>query len=196
MMVTQTGALELYAVHDTPKQSSWSSRCDMLIGTGRSLLLLPAFQGSEPIPEPWETKQGLASPRSRVNSEHSQDVPSTRGRVHSRGHSTADNHEFPPLSPKSKLNPSVLNASRNVSATSKHSMFYHFDYSRGDDRRSKPVTKESEGNEFHPSAKSARGYDFSLDHPIRGIQRVVEEDISNMMRLRAIHGYGLGKVSM
>lgn len=56
MVVNKEGDLELYAVHDTPKQVIWSARGDLAIGAGQSYRILPGFHEDEPPPQPWDVR--------------------------------------------------------------------------------------------------------------------------------------------
>ncbi|KAJ8583498.1 hypothetical protein M405DRAFT_884797 [Rhizopogon salebrosus TDB-379] len=44
VVVNRDGDLELYALHDTPNQASWSARGDLAIGTGLGCKVLQGFQ--------------------------------------------------------------------------------------------------------------------------------------------------------
>ena len=47
MVVNKDGDLELYAVHDTPKQITWSSRGDLALGAGFGMKVLEGYQDPE-----------------------------------------------------------------------------------------------------------------------------------------------------
>lgn len=57
MLVNREGDLEVYAVHDTPKHSMWSSRGSLAIGAGQSYRVIPGFDpaAEEDMDEPWDT---------------------------------------------------------------------------------------------------------------------------------------------
>ena len=47
MVVNKDGDLELYAVHDTPKQITWSSRGDLALGAGFGMKVLEGYHDPE-----------------------------------------------------------------------------------------------------------------------------------------------------
>ncbi|KAJ7179577.1 hypothetical protein C8R46DRAFT_1074139 [Mycena filopes] len=49
MVVNKEGDLELYALHDTPKQAVWSSRGDLAISAGQSCRVFPGIMDDEEI---------------------------------------------------------------------------------------------------------------------------------------------------
>lgn len=51
MLVNKEGDLELYALHDTPKQAIWSSRGDLAISAGQSCRVFPGIMHDEEMEE-------------------------------------------------------------------------------------------------------------------------------------------------
>jgi hypothetical protein len=47
MVVNKDGDLELYAIHDTPKQLAWSARGDFALGAGLGLKVLEGYKEGE-----------------------------------------------------------------------------------------------------------------------------------------------------
>jgi len=47
MVVNKDGDLELYAVHDTPKQATWSARGDLALGAGLAIKGLNGYHDPE-----------------------------------------------------------------------------------------------------------------------------------------------------
>ncbi|KAI0746113.1 hypothetical protein C8Q76DRAFT_852601 [Earliella scabrosa] len=54
MLVNKDGDLDLYAVHDTPVHTPWSSRGDLALGVGCSYTILPGITDTTPPREPWD----------------------------------------------------------------------------------------------------------------------------------------------
>ncbi|KAG0707015.1 hypothetical protein DFH29DRAFT_1016546 [Suillus ampliporus] len=182
MVVNKDGDLELCAVHDTPKQAAWSPRGDLAIGAGLGCKVLPGFQDRGVPPQPWNLQI--------------QDTTTTRGRgktaslpIFGRG----DGDGFPAL--EGRKSPSKPVKARTYSPASfRHYPLEHSDLSASLSSASaqtaaRPQTVEEPKSKGHrqgvekssPKAKSS----------IRSVRQIVEDDISMMMRRRAIRGYGL-----
>ncbi|KZT04227.1 WD40 repeat-like protein [Laetiporus sulphureus 93-53] len=83
MVVNKEGDLELYAVHDTPKLTPWSTRGDLIIGLGCSYRVLPGFTEQKTPPEPWDISILLptAVPVSKMPSVSRQGVKEKEGAI-------------------------------------------------------------------------------------------------------------------
>ncbi|KAF9241774.1 hypothetical protein BU15DRAFT_87047 [Melanogaster broomeanus] len=196
MVVNKEGDLELYAVHDTPKQASWSSRGDLAIGAGLSYKLLPGFQDRGPPLQPWD-----------IPGRPADDEIAQRG--HAKAGSLAptlgrgDEDEFPPLSAAGSSG-STKPKSRTYSPASFRKYPLELSTVRGDVSvlSERPVEQPSQ----HPASLDdtrskaprehvERIFSRSKKHSSRGIHQIVEDDISMTMRHRAIHGYGIGSAT-
>jgi len=80
MVVNRDGDLELYAIHDTPKQLAWSARGDFALGAGLGLKVLEGYRESENDDE--EDRFVPDEPKQRKSSRDT----SSRGRDASRVH--------------------------------------------------------------------------------------------------------------
>jgi WD repeat-containing protein mio len=204
MIVNKDGDLELYAVHDTPKQTSWSARGDFGIGLGTSFKIIPGFQPeSGPPIEPWEiptSEQAKEEANARGTGKQSLGLSFGKG----------DGIGSPALSMivggvKTSLANMRLDKGRTYSPAS--SRTYQFETS---DRHIGLSEADSQLLEVNGeiSGKSSRGDSSRTRHrshnhrsasrgkkqTLKAINSIVEEDISMTMRTRAIQGYGLGDV--
>ena len=195
MVVNRDGDLELYAVHDTPKQVAWSARGDLAIGVGRSHKLIPGFQDREISPQPWDVSkttddQFAWGGRPGVTSSEFID-----GRRHDDG--------FLPGAQES-----LGSGKQSKSRTFSPAAFRHYPLElstvRGDasipaertlEQPSRRVVNIEEGKKKtlriqvdKPSASRSK------KHPLRAIYQIVEDDISMVMRHRVMRGYGIRSV--
>lgn len=208
MVVNNNGDLELYAIHDTPKQAPWSSRGDLAIGAGQTYKIISGFHDSEPAP--WDIP---ANPNARPPESISQPREESVVRGRPKHHPTfgrGDEDGFPALSSTiAKEPPSVSTTKSTKSKTRSPAPFrkYHFEHSSerlivdGDSPlRESPVDQlaetrgESTSQGRHKSQRDKSMSSRGRRHPTRIIQQVVENDISMIMRTRAIRGYGLSNV--
>lgn len=186
-MVNKDGDLELYAVHDTPKQASWSARGDLAISAGLGCKVIPGFQDRGVPPQPWDVIQETTA--------------TTRGRTKTASEpmfGKGDEDGFPAL--ESKVSPSKVVKARTYSPAS----FRYFPLEHSlvrselsvppngvrDQVTSKPPAEDaskSKGHQQPAESSSPRAKHSS---------RIVEDDISMMMRRRAVRGYGLASVSV
>lgn len=82
MVVNKDGDLELYAIHDTPKQLAWSARGDLALGAGIGLKILEGYKEGENDDE----KDGFVQEERRLSRD-----TSSRGRDTSRAPATERN---------------------------------------------------------------------------------------------------------
>jgi WD repeat-containing protein mio len=199
MVVNKDGDLELYAVHDTPKQTSWSARGDLGIGLGTSFKVIPGFQHeSEPPIEPWDI---LTSEQAREDANMRSTRKFSPGPTFGKG----DEVGSPALSMvvggvKTSLANMRLDKARTYSPASSRTyqpetLDGHFGQSeevngetfmkgsRGDNSRTR-------NHRSHNHRSASRGKKQTL----KAINAIVEEDVSMTMRIRAIQGYGLSDV--
>ncbi len=87
MVVNRDGDLELYAIHDTPKQLAWSARGDFALGAGLGLKVLEGYREGENDDE--EEKFAPEEPKQRKSSRDtsSRGRDASRARVSERDHS-------------------------------------------------------------------------------------------------------------
>jgi hypothetical protein len=190
VVVNRDGDLELYAMHDTPKQASWSARGDLAIGTGLGCKVLPGFEDHGAPPQPWDV--------------HIEEETTTRGRGKTSSvpiFGKGDEDGFPAL--EGNTSPSKAIKARTYSPAS----FRHYPLEHSVVRSElsmspsgisdRVVLKPLSGDE--PKSKGHRqAAENSLSkakHSSRSVPQVVEDDISMMMRRRTIRGYGLASVS-
>ncbi|EJD02917.1 WD40 repeat-like protein [Fomitiporia mediterranea MF3/22] len=57
VVTSKEGDIEMYEMHDVPKQTIWSSRGDLALGAGTSFRIFPGCHDEEPVPEPWELER-------------------------------------------------------------------------------------------------------------------------------------------
>ena len=210
MVVSDNGDLELYAVHDTPKQAPWSARGDLAIGAGRSYKLINGFRDDEPVPEPWDlpTSQHHATrTESLARSDRTREESVIRGRSR---HFLGDEEAFAVLGDSATAAPTNLAASRpGKSRTYSPASFrnYHYEHSAEPvaahvdakaPLRTGNVDQLARGHRDTSRARSRRSAREKsasrVPKDTRGIHRLVEEDISMIMRDRVIRGYGLSNV--
>ncbi|OAX31405.1 hypothetical protein K503DRAFT_787848, partial [Rhizopogon vinicolor AM-OR11-026] len=171
-MVNKDADFELYAIHDTPKQASWSARGDLAIGTGPGCKVLPGFEDRGVPPQPWDV--------------HAEEETTTRGRgktVRQPMFGKGDEDGFPQLG--SNASPSKVMKARTYSPASFR--LYPLEHSvvrTGDEPKPKGRGQLAEKN-------SSR-----VMHSTQSVSQVVEDDISMMMRRRAIPWIWTSKLLM
>ncbi|KAL4078226.1 hypothetical protein V8B97DRAFT_1865454 [Scleroderma yunnanense] len=190
MVVNKEGDLELYALHDTPKQTAWSPRGDLTIGVGLSYKIFSGFQEKKVPSQPWDAMLNHGDEGSMFHGRGKQgSLTLTMGK--------RPGDEFPPLSTSSVGG--RLATSRTYSPAS----FRHYPLeasivsteltSRGDHSAERSVQRQS-GEGVRSKVQRAHGEKSSSrsrKHPSRVIQQIVEDDISMTIRRRAIRGYGI-----
>lgn len=196
MVVNRAGDLELYAVHDTPKQAVWNSAGDFLYGAGRGLRVVEGCEKRQMFDE------GAADPRSH-------------GTANGRGGGGEEQEpwglESLDLELASKFGPERDHSHprgagqrrqkdkerERERGRPKHSHQYqHSDeegrkHSRHDQYHRQSSHKNHDADKRAASSSRKRR---SENNGWRAFVGVVEGDISMVMRNRAILGYGLSKV--
>jgi hypothetical protein len=193
MVVNRDGDLELYAVHDTPKQVAWSARGDLAIGVGRSHKLIPGFQDKEISPQPWDVSETIDDQFTSGGRPKATSSEFTDGRRHDDG--------FPPGAQES-LGIGKQSKSRTFSPASFRHYPLELSTVRGD--ASIPVERTFEQpNRRVMSTEEGKTLRIQVDkpttsrskkHPLRAIYQIVEDDISMVMRHRVMRGYGIRSV--
>jgi len=193
MVVNKEGDLELYALHDTPKQTAWSSRGDLAIGGGLSYKIFPGFQeehapfqssdatldhGDDGSMFHGRGKQGSLPLRSGRGAGDSLPVFSAdpvAGKLPtSQMYSSASFRNYP-------LDASIVST---VTSRADHST------ERSTQRQVGREGVKSKVQRINLEKSSSR----SRKNVSRAIQQIVEDDVSMTMRNRAIRGYGIGNV--
>jgi WD repeat-containing protein mio len=211
MVVNTSGDLELYAVHDTPKQAPWSSRGDLAIGAGQSYKIRTGLHDSEPPPEPWDIfgMPNTYPPESISRSDQIREESIIRGRPKHASFGRGDEDGFPALVSTATKGPTNLAATKpGKSRTYSPASFrkYHFEHSaeRSIVGRDMPSRDDAVDQLAQTNGEASRGRNYRVlrDKSVskvkkqhtRTIHQVVEDDISMVMRNRAIRGYGLSNV--
>lgn len=186
MVVNKDGDLELYALHDMPKQSTWSSRGDLVIGTGLSCKIFPGSQDedspshlpidqtdSAPIPLGSREADNPLVSRRDVNGFPALLTAGVRDRrqLKSRAYSPASFRHYP-------LEASLARSE----ATSHHERSAERPSQRQYGEREKLKVQHTPTERNTPRNKKSTSCT---------IQQVVEDDVSMVMRTRAICGYGI-----
>lgn len=211
MVVNTNGDLELYAIHDTPKQAPWSSRGELAIGAGKSYKIIAGFDGNEPPIEPWDIPNHHP-PESVARSDRTREDSVIRGRVkHSAAVFPSRNEDiFPVLGSNVDGVPANLAVSRpGKSRTYSPASFRKFHYEHSPGRStlgSKILPKagpmdqlaqtDGHSSRAHSSRRSQphRSLTRSRKQAASNIHQIVEDDISMTIRGRVIRGYGLNNV--
>lgn len=218
MVVNKEGDLELYAVHDTPKPTPWSSRGDLGVALSCSYRVFPGVRDLSPPPEPWDIQHHSSAPGSKAQSVDryaAKEESISRGRTAHTDLSPpplfgrGDEDGFPalPVKPPASLSTSRPGRSRTYSpAALRHLQFEHSALTRQQPRRH-PVTSDATAppstmadtlslNGGSPPQKHHHGHVHHGGKMTTGkaLQHLVEEDISMTMRQRVVQGYGLTNV--
>jgi hypothetical protein len=230
VIVNKEGDLELYAMHDIPKQATWSTRGDLAISSGQTCRVLEGFPESsllehvDPLSshshsrarEPEFDLRGRAHPAinsartasSRHRMMNAPVIPPPPAPLFGRGDeegfpalpsSSGSGARTPTYSGKEKRSSSVITADRGrwTKTESMESVMAPASVAGtvrterasvlgGRNRRSGEGIEVGAGSRGHSTARGRRAG--------RGANRVVEDDISMMMKKRALKGYGLSKV--
>jgi hypothetical protein len=223
MVVNREGDLELYAVHDTPKQALWSARGDFAIGAGQSYRILAGFHEDQPPPEPWDVQH--QSKRQHTNLETASNSHSgqlraesvVRGRGRTKPNTAVstpalfgrgDEDGFPALTPSLNApQPSGKLVTEKSGKSTLSSRSHHLDSgAKGVDAGDRPHSRTRLGTNYidrlptEASRRQPRSSDRdktisrSRKQLLKNINYVVEDDISMIMRRRTIRGYGLNRV--
>ncbi|KZT65334.1 hypothetical protein DAEQUDRAFT_747081 [Daedalea quercina L-15889] len=212
MVVNKEGDLELYAVHDTPKSTPWSSRGDLGVGLACSYRDFPGIRDLSPPREPWEIQLHSSTPGSKAQSVDRRSVKEesiARGRTGHTADSSppplfgrGDEDGFPalPVKPSTNLAASRPSRTRTYSPAALRNL--HFEYSalaRQPRRQHTDPSTTAQPTSMADTLSLNGGSAPQKDHVHHGgkvttekaLQHLVEEDISMVMRQRVVRGYGL-----
>lgn len=186
MVVNKEGDLELHVLHDAPKQSAWSSRGDLVIGAGLSCRIFPGFQDEGNPSHPWDAS---------IDQTSDDPIPFGNGGANSSLVSKRDANGLSTL-----LTARFADRRQYKSRLYSPASFRHFrlEASPARDERSAELPFQHHDGErielqvqHAPTEKSTPRNGKGTS---RALQQVVEDDISMVMRARAICGYGISNV--
>lgn len=196
MVVNKDGDLELYAIYDTPKQPIWSSRGDLAIGAGTGLKIFGDHQNTALVDAFSSESVGPARSVFKYNKDKVSSSKSVPTREHSltRGRSGHPVQVIPPIFGVDDLSlPAAstgLSATRPIKARSSSPVSVR-KHQRSHSRTDTIPADESSGVQ---RITSPRRTTKSRDTKKHGLIRVLQDDISMVMKRRALAGYGLSKV--
>ncbi|KAH7916597.1 hypothetical protein BJ138DRAFT_1201984 [Hygrophoropsis aurantiaca] len=191
MVVNKDGDLELYAVHDTPKQASWSARGELTIGAGVSYKTIPGFHDTTPPPQPWDVSvTGGDEDSSVLGRQKANSLVPTFGR--------GDEEGFPALRGE-PINSGGARPPKPRTYSPATLRNYTFEYSatrnNSPSQVGGPGDSDKKGNE-DGRVKGVRNHvDTNTlkarNQPQKNVQHIVQGDISMTIRCRITLGYGL-----
>ncbi|KNZ76567.1 WD repeat-containing protein [Termitomyces sp. J132] len=192
MVVNKDGDLELYAIYDTPKPAAWSSRGNLAVGAGPSYRIVKAPRDDDVPEDMLQSTTSLferAISTSRVGS-RSREQSLLRGRQKSKSDPVVpplpDQHTL--LSGQGDREPFSVLEARRLSATRLH----------GDVAANE--MERMQGSALGLSLENTTEGKVSRNHSLSGgrrttgttgVTQIVEDDISMVMKRRAMRGYGL-----
>ena len=189
MIVNKDGDLELYAIYDTPKQPIWSSRGDLAIGAGVGLKIIGDYQNTTLVDAFSSESVGQTRPASKYNKDKASSSRSIPTREHSRGRSGhRSGHPVPPNIGVDDLSLPV--AYTGLSATRPAKTGTGRSVSVQKHRRSLSRTDTIPAEESISPRRTTKSREMKK----HGLIRVLQDDISMVMKQRTLDGYGLSKV--
>jgi hypothetical protein len=217
MIVNKDGDLEMYQVHDTPKQAAWSARGDLTIGAGKGLKVFEGYPNTEEALDGLlqnEGSGGVGTGR-QVSSGAKRYQMSEKDRA-SRSRSAQERADsqrgrpvklpatatgtMPPTSALFGNDPVLSGVSAQLALSSKNKN--HRDYSPSPFRKHKvgehggvtargATVSRSRERKVSPGASKRKSSSKGPDLKSKGITAVLEDDISMVMYRRALQGYSL-----
>lgn len=217
MIVNKDGDLEMYQVHDTPKQAAWSARGDLTIGAGKGLKVFEGYPNTEEALDGLlqnEGSGGVGTGR-QVSSGTKRYQMSEKDRA-SRSRSAQERADsqrgrpvklpatatgtVPPTSALFGNDPALSGVSAQLALSSKNKN--HRDYSPSPFRKYKvgehggvtargATVSRSRERKVSPGASKRKSSSKGPDLKSKGITAVLEDDISMVMYRRALQGYSL-----
>lgn len=188
MVVNKDGDLELYAIYDTPKQPIWSSRGDLAIGAGVGLKIIGDYHNTTLVDAFSTERVGRRRSIFKCNKDKASNSKSIPTPEHSRGRSGHPVQKL--LPPNFGLGDSPSVASTGLSATRpttrNGSRISVPEHQRSHSRTDTIPAEESNS----PRRKTTKLRDTKKHTLIH----VLQDDISMVMKQRALDGYGLSKV--
>ena len=198
MVVNKDGDLELYAIYDTPKQSIWSSRGDLAIGAGVGVKIIAGHQNTALV-NPLSS-DGVGQARSIFKYSNMDTISRSPRSVPTREHSLARGRSGRrpgcPPSPIPGVDLSLSAILTGLSATRPGKTRTYSPASVRKYRRSVSRTDTifAEDSSDIQNINSPRRRTKSREMKKVSFLRVLQGDISMIMRRRALAGYGLSKV--
>jgi hypothetical protein len=224
MVVNKEGDLELYALHDTPKQAIWSARGDLAISAGKTCRILEGNKATTEADQ-WDGQNSSSqyAYNAAPHSSHSRSRDDVESFMRGRGKPAknsgpviptpptvfppffgrGDEDGFPALTSPT-TGPTNLAATRPKKGRGlSPSEFKNYDLNQpakhvedmtGRDGILMPLSsgkkRKEEGSQNQSVTRGRR--------PLgpKGVTLVVEDDISMVMKRRALRGYGLSKVNI
>lgn len=193
MVVNKEGDLELYALHDTPKQTAWSSRGDLAIGGGLSYKIFPGFQEEHAPFQPSDAALNHGDDGSVFHGRGKQsNLPLTSGRGTGDGLPAFSTDSVGGRLPTSEIFSSASFRNYPLDASIVSTVTSRADHSveRSTQRQVSRKEVKSKVQRTNVDKSSSR----NRKNAPRAIQQIVEDDISMTMRSRAMRGYGIGSV--
>jgi hypothetical protein len=175
MVVNKEGDLEMYAVHDTPKQVQWSARGELCIGAGLSCSTFPGY-APEIVADPWNASYeggGTAMPQDARR----RPAPLMTSNSEQRSEDMVMTSSV------------VLSSSLRDSSTG-HNLSSPWVY-RHEGQPYDAATQPTD--ESHATTESTKGIS-NINAGNLTWNHAIEHDISMVMRSRAMQGYGLSDV--
>ena len=200
MVVNKDGDLELYAIYDTPKQPIWSSRGDLAIGAGVGLKIIGDYQNRTPVDafsseSVVQTRSVLKYTKDRVSNSRSIPTPEhslTRGRS---GHRSEHPVQLiPPVYGVDDLSLPVTSTGLSTMRPTKARTCSPVSVRKHPRSQSRTDTIPAEESSGVQCITNPRRPTKSRDMKIHGLIPVLQDDISMVMKRRALAGYGLSKV--
>lgn len=194
MVVNKEGDLELYALHDTPKQTAWSSRGDLAIGGGLSYKIFPGFQEEHAPFQPSDAALNHGDDGSVFHGRGKQsNLPLTSGRGTGDGLPAFSTDSVGGRLPTSEIFSSASFRNYPLDASIVSTVTSRADHSveRSTQRQVSREEVKSKVQRTNVDKSSSR----NRKNAPRAIQQIVEDDISMTMRSRAMRGYGIGSVA-
>ncbi|KAF8907863.1 hypothetical protein CPB84DRAFT_1813441 [Gymnopilus junonius] len=190
MVVNKDGDLELYAIHDSPKQIAWSTRGDMASGAGAGLWIMEGRgEGLLGL-----ARSGRDGERMKRAEDGRKGTSSAFWQAQAPFFGRGDEDGFPAsLLPLLLLLPTGLSATRpgkprTYSPSSVRTLRYTGTAATGS--RSRSRRKDQEGKRYRDYGAGVGGTSNSAASGIAAVTRVVQDDISMVMRRRAKAGMG------
>lgn len=212
MVVNKEGDLELNSIYDTLKHTSWSARGDLALSAGQSCKVIRGFEETEPPQEPWDilTKQSDEHNNSAPTQQSvrpPRDESTVRGRVSGKpDFGRGDEDGFPALTSAAPTNLAATRPdgprrtktkTRTYSPASLRNYSHRFETRTGSRSRSRQPDREgtlSKGHSRLESIDKTPGKVTRKQNTVKTVNRIVEEDISMIIRRRVVLGYGIGHV--
>ncbi|KAF5385783.1 hypothetical protein D9615_002692 [Tricholomella constricta] len=201
MVVNKEGDLELYAVHDTPKPTAWSSRGDLAVAAGLSCRIVEGaheFDGSD------EPLQRASSPFGPINGT-TNNGNGSRSREDSvfRGRQTGKTGPVIPSPPTPHIPTKGIPFFGRGDEEGFPALGSNMSAARpAEDVGVNGTTKKGQGDpQEHGhgrvmAGRASRNHSASRARRMggtKGVSLVVESDISMVMRRRVLRGYGLSE---